>query len=445
MPYVVTQAEVPRTIPGPTQATTLSQLLPRPFTRLPAFLDKMIARYGDIFAFQVLWRRYVVINDPSVVKDVFVTKQHVFAKSSETHVMGLLLGGGLLTSEQPKHRVMRRIVQPAFHHERIKCYMETMRHDASDYTSQIVPNRPIDVHSAMTELTLRIASKTLFGSDESASARSISEALTVTMEEFTRILTPFGRLRMSLPLPSTRRFNEARRTLDELIFSMISRRRQDPTDRGDVMSMLLITRDEKGQRLSDLEIRDEVMTLFMAGHETTANAMTWTLYLMGRMPHIEEAVTNAVERGDEEYLSRVLKESLRLYPPAWIIGRRAIKDVTLIDGTPISANTTVLVAPLTLHRRAKSFANPGRFDPDRWIDHAAPFGTYVPFGGGSRRCIGEEFALAEGRIVLSTLVAAYRFVPISEKVVGIHPLVTLRPATPVWLRPVPRAGRLRKP
>jgi cytochrome P450 len=196
--------------------------------------------------------------------------------------------------------------------------------------------------------------------------------------------------------------------------------------------MLLAAHDaETGYQPSDEQIRDEIMTLFMAGHETTANALTWALYLLALHPAIDERVAVAARAGDGEYVGRVVKEVLRLYPPAWIIGREALRDVTLADGSVIPQGTTVFAAPLLMHRRADYFDDPDRFDPDRWLGpDPAPF-SYIPFGGGARRCIGEEFAMRETGIVLGQLVRRYRFVLAPGAHVGVAPLVTLRPDGPV--------------
>ena len=189
----------------------------------------------------------------------------------------------------------------------------------------------------------------------------------------------------------------------------------------------------------DEQIRDEIMTLFMAGHETTANALTWALFLLAQHGEVDARVEAAARAGERDYLVRVVKEVLRLYPPAWIIGRESLQDVTLIDGSFIAAKTTVFMAPLLLHRRPDNFADPQAFDPDRWLGPDPPPFSYVPFGGGARRCIGEDFALREATIVLETLARRFRFTLVPGAAVGIAPLVTLRPAGPVMMRAVDRS------
>jgi cytochrome P450 len=415
-----------RAIRGPSRWTTLRSLLPVPFRRFPTFLRTTTERYGNVFAFALPWRSYVFINEPTLIKEMLVTQQHAFVKSLGTRVLRLLLGEGLLTSEDPLHRRMRRVVQPAFHRERIAEYARVMERDGADFAARLRPGEAFDAHAAMTELTLRIATETLFGSDESDSAVPVADALRLMMNEFPAMLTPIGALRQRLPLRNTRRFWRARTMLDAIIYSLIARRRRDGSARGDALSMLLASPDA-----NDEQIRDEIMTLFMAGHETTANALTWAIYLLAQHPQVDERAAAAARTGDREYIARVVKEVLRLYPPAWIIGRESVREVTLSDGSLITNGTTVFTSPLLLHRRADLFADPNRFDPERWLGPEPPPFAYVPFGGGARRCIGEEFALHETAIVLQALLQRYRFEKAPGARVEIAPLVTLRPAGPV--------------
>jgi cytochrome P450 len=412
----------------------LRRLAPNPFPRFTPFLVDMTKRYGNVVAFAMPWRSYVFVNEPAIIKDVFVTQQHAFSKSLGARALKYLLGEGLLTSEDPLHKQMRRIVQPAFHRERIAAYGRIMQEDARDFAERITPDQPFDVHAAMTELTLRIATTTLFGSDESGSTQTVSDALRMMMEEFPAFLLPFGRLRQRLPLRSTRRFERSRTMLDKIIYALIARRRREGSG-DDALSMLLAATDaETGYRPLDEQVRDEVMTLFMAGHETTANLLTWTFYLLAQNPEVDAKLGTAARHGDRDYVIRVVRETLRLYPPAWLIGRETLRDVTLIDGGAIPAKTTVFVSPLLLQRRPDLFANPEVFDPDRWIDFEPVPWSYVPFGGGARRCIGEEFAWHEAAIVLSEIAKRYSFALEPGARVETLPSVTLRPAGPVMMR-----------
>lgn len=422
-------------IPGPNSLTTLRWLLPMPFLKFVPFLSAMTGRYGNLFGFSVPWRSYVFVNEPALIKEILVTQQQAFSKSFGTRMLRYLLGDGLLTSEDGLHRRMRRIVQPAFHHERIARYAQDMEAAAREFSQRLREGERFDLHAVMTALTLRIATTTLFGSDESDATAQVSAALRLMMHEFPYVLLPFGELRRRLPLPATRRFERAKAELDEIIYGIVRRRRGAAGDSGDALSMLLAARDaDTGEALSDEQIRDEVMTLFMAGHETTANLLVWTWYLLAQHPEEDARVGEAAVADDRAFIERVVRESLRLYPPAWMIGREALRDVTLGDGTAVAAGTTVLIAPLFLHRRAEYFADPLRFDPDRWIGfEPAPF-AFLPFGAGARQCIGSEFALNEAAIVLRAVASRFSFALEPGARVRTAPLVTLRPDGPVPMR-----------
>jgi cytochrome P450 len=420
-----------------------------PFRRFPDFLRAITDRYGNIVAFSLPWRSYVFVNEPVLIKDILVTQQHGFSKSLGTRVLRLLLGEGLLTSEDPLHLRMRRLVQPAFHRDRIAEYGRTMERDADDFARGLAPGNTFDAHAAMTELTLRIATETLFGSDESESAHVVADALRLMMSQFPAMLTPLGGLRQRLPLPTTRRFWRARNELDGIIYSLIARRRTDAAQRSDALSLLLASQRagtngvtpsaaKTAEAPSNEQIRDEIMTLFIAGHETTANLLTWSLYLLAQHPRIAERAASAALTGDRDYIGRILKEVLRLYPPAWIVGRESLRELTLSDGTLIPAKMTVFLAPLLLHRRPDYFPQPDRFDPDRWLRGELPPFSFVPFGAGARRCIGEDFAMREATIVLETLLQRFRFTLEPGAQVEIAPLVTLRPGGPVKIRATKR-------
>ncbi len=433
-------------IAGPGRLETMRWLAPNPFPRFGPFLDEMTRRYGHAVAFALPWRRYVFLNEPALIKDVFVTQQHAFSKSLGARTLKYLLGEGLLTSEDPLHRQMRRIVQPAFHRERVAAYARVMETYAGEFVDRIRPDESFDVYAAMTELTLRIATTTLFGSDESSSTKLVSDALRLMMAEFPAMLLPIGPLLQRLPLPPKRRFDRARQQLDSVIYALIERRRRNGIDTGDVLSMLLAASEAEGEtRPSNEQIRDEVMTLFMAGHETTANLLTWTFYLLALNPEIDARLGVAAREHDRPFVDRIVRETLRLYPPAWLIGRESLVDVTLVDESFIPAGTTVFISPKFLHIRSEYFPEPLRFSPDRWLGaEPAPF-AFIPFGGGARRCIGEEFAYTEAAIVLMAIAHRYRFALEPGARVATLASVTLRPAGSVPMRAIPRVASAAHP
>jgi cytochrome P450 len=300
----------------------------------------------------------------------------------------------------------------------------------------------------MMQLTLAIVGKTLFDADIEREAREIGAALTTTFELFTLAMYPFSELLDRLPLPSINRFRRARARLDATIFRMIEERRSGRRDgrcldRGDLLSMLLLAQDAEGDGdgMTDQQLRDEAMTLLVAGHETTANALTWTWYLLSEHPDVEARVHAEVDAAlpgrtpDADdvlrlpYTRMVLAESMRLYPPAWALGRRAITDHEL-DGYLIPARSIVLLSQYIMHRDPRFYAHPERFDPERWTPEAQsgrPKFSYFPFGAGPRQCIGEQFAWMESTLVLATIAQRWRLRLVSGHPVEPRPLITLRP------------------
>lgn len=414
-----------------------------PLRAFPAFLEDLQAEYGSVASFRVPWRRFYFLNDPAAIKDVLVTQQHAFVKSEGTRAMRELLGEGLVTSEEPLHRRMRRIVQPAFHRERIAGYARTMHEYAQAWCP---PQGRFDIHAEMMELTLRIASKTLFGADAGGQADRVGAALHEVVTIFPDVLGPFGAIKRRLPFPATLRFRKARRVLDEIVLDLIAQRRKSGSgflknrDETSALSMLLESRDEEsGAGLSDAQVRDEVMTLFVAGHETTANALTWTWYLLAKYPDVADRLREELRRDPQTpYLDAVLNEVLRLYPPAWILGRDAQREVE-IQGWRVRKGATVFVSQLVIHRSERYFSDPQRFDPDRWLPPPElPQFTYFPFGGGARKCLGDQFAWTEARIELAGLVQRWRFEldPPASRVLP-DPIITLRPKGSVFMRAVP--------
>lgn len=422
------------TPPGPRMWQTYRRLRNTPLREFPTFLFEMADRYGSVVSFRVPWRRFYLVSDPAAIKDVLVTYQHEFVKSEGTRALGELLGAGLVTSEEPLHRRMRRIVQPAFHRQRIASYTQTMRRYAEQWEP---PAGAFDMHAEMMELTLRIASTTLFGVDAGAQADRVSAALHDVVEVFPEVLGPFGAIKRRLPFPATRRFRRSRAILDEIVMDLIAQRRSSGADHGDALSMLLASRDaETGAALDDRQVRDEVMTLFVAGHETTANLLLWVWYLLAKNDEIGMRLHTGLQHGETPLLEAILSETLRLYPPVWILGRDAKRDVVIAGGWRIRRGAALLISQLVIHRNARYFPEPERFLPERWLDGAEPppF-AYLPFGAGSRKCLGDQFAWAEARDVLASIATRFRFdLCDPQRTVEPLPIVTLRPSGPVLMR-----------
>ena len=409
-----------------------------------AFLAALAEQYGDIARVSLGPETIYLFNHPDLVRDVLVTNHRNFHKGRGLERAKMLLGEGLLTSEGEFHLRQRRLAQPAFHRQRIAAYGATMASYAARRRDQWRAGQVIDAHQEMMALTLAIVGKTLFDADVEHEAREIGEALTTTFESFNfGFYLPFGELLQRLPLPATLRFRKARARLDATIYRLIGERRQSGVDHGDLLSMLLLAQDTEGDggRMTDLQLRDEAMTIFLAGHETTANALTWTWYLLSRHPEVEarfHAEVDAALGGrmptvDDmprlPYTRMVLTESMRLYPPAWIVGRRALGPFEA-RGYAIPARSLVLLCQYLVHRDARWFPDPTRFDPDRWTPERQaerPRFSYFPFGGGPRVCIGEQFAWMEGVLLLATIAQRWRLRLVPDQPIALQPIITLRP------------------
>jgi cytochrome P450 len=428
--------------PGPKRTFPLSTLLA--YRRGAHLLFEGLAQqYGDISHFKFSGLEAFLINHPDYIKDVLVTNHQNFVKGLALQRAKRLLGEGLLTSEGEFHRRQRRLVQPAFHRQRIASYGSVMTDYAARTAGRWRDGETLDIADEMMRLTLGIVGKTLFDADVESEAGEIGEAMNVVMDLFNTLTIPFFELLEKLPLPQMRRFRKARARLDRIIYRMIDERRRSGEDRGDLLSMLLLAQDDEGKSgsMTDLQVRDEALTIFLAGHETTANALTWTWYMLSQNPEPEakfhrelQAVLGArppsvADFPHLRYTEMVFAESMRLFPPAWALGRRSIDECT-IGGYTIPANSLVLMSQYVMHRDARYFPHPEKFDPERWTEAARdsrPQFSYFPFGGGPRRCIGEGFAWLEGVLLLATLGQKWKMRLAPNHPVALRPVITLRP------------------
>ena len=406
-----------------------------------AFLTSMAQQYGDLASYRMAGEQMFFVNHPQYVRDILVTNNRNFAKGRGLERSKRLLGNGLLTSEGDVHLRQRRLMQPAFHRERVASYGQTMVAYADRMRQAWSNGATLDVAREMMQLTLSIAGKTLFDVDVESQAADIGRTLTDVMKSFWLLMLPFANLVERLPAGPMKRSRRARERLDAMIYRMIAERRSTARDRGDLLSMLLLAQDEDdGSGMTDLQVRDEAMTIFLAGHETTANALTWTWYLLSQSPAVEarlHAEVMEVLKGrlptvadipSLPFVERVVTESMRLYPPAWIIGRRAIEPYP-IGGYVAPARTILLMSQWVMQRDPRWFPDPERFDPDRWtpaFKAALPKFAYFPFGGGPRQCIGEGFAWMELVLVVATLAGRWRLRLVPGHPVVPQPLVTLR-------------------
>jgi len=380
-----------------------------------------------------------------LVHEVLVTQAGSFLKGISYELLKPMVGRGLLTNEREHHRKQRQLMAPSFAARRVAGYADTMAALTEDAQRRWADGARIDVSEEMMRLTLAIVSKTLLDADTTADTERVADAVSVLVSDVNHRLTvPMPPLHW--PTPGNNRARAALQTLDEIIYSIIAERRRDGTDHGDLLSMLLAAREEGGGGgMDDKQLRDEAMTIFLAGHETTATGLAWSFYLLGRNPQVyarlrEQARSVLCGRPPTfadlpklGYALQVFKEAMRLYPPAYAMGRRSTCEVS-IGGVRIPAGTEVIVNTYGMHHDPKLFADPERFDPGRFeasAEKQIPKGAYVPFGGGSRVCIGNHFALMEGQLILADLAQRVELTPTSLRPIEPDPMVTLRPHGPV--------------
>ena len=454
------------------------QFLKAPLT----VLNDLTTRYGDISYFKFGRQGIYFINHPDYIQNVLMINQSKFIKNPGLRLTKRIIGNGLLTSEGEYHKQQRALIQPAFDYGHISMYADIVTSCGEDMCEKwrqlLIPKDAdtiVDVHQEMTKLTISIISKILFGSSiDSNTAGGIIQDVTILVGYFNHLRLPFiGNVIEKLPLTSTRRFHAAKRHLDSLIFTIIQEarlrlmredKRSDDLNRWslsdfvandrnsprDLLSTLLLLDARRGTigsgktaaSMTAQQLRDEIMTLFLAGHETTANALTWTLYLISQNCQVEDRIIEEIRQVLEskrrptvedipkfQYLRNVFTESLRLYPPAWAIGREAIDSVVIGDYT-IPPSSVVVMSQYITHRDPRFFAEPNKFVPERWSSEMKsnlPKFAFFPFVGGSRVCMGEPLAWMEGILLLATLLRYLKLELVHKHPVVLSPLITLRP------------------
>ena len=434
---MTTQRAKPR---GPKNLPILGNL-PRFRARPIEFLSTIAKEYGDLPYFRLGPYDAYLVNHPDFLREILVTNQANFTKSRALQRAKILLGQGLLTSEGKLHLRQRRLVQPAFHRDRLAGYAAVMSEYGVRVRERWVAGSTLDISDEMMRLTLGVVGKTLFSADVESEAPEIGQALTTVLKMFRLLMMPFSEYLEKLPLPFIRRFEKARDRLDQTIYGLIRERRKSGEDAGDLLSMLLLAQDEEGDGagMSDTQVRDEALTLFLAGHETTANALTWTWYLLSQNPECEARLHQELDTLDGRvpqmadlpnlrYTEMVFAEAMRLYPPAWAIGRMSKAPFDLGD-VHIEAKSICIMSPYVMQRDARWFPDPETFDPERWTPEAResrPKFSYFPFGGGARVCIGERFAWMEGTLLLATLAQKWTLRLAEGQRVEPLPLITLR-------------------
>jgi cytochrome P450 len=411
-------------------------------------LPSAAREYGPVVGFRFLKRiTLVLLDDPAHIRRVLRTNNRNYLKSNQYELVKAVVGDGLIASEGDFWRRQRRLMQPAFHRRRIAglaslMVAETERTLARWSDSSWDQGEPFDIVQEMTDLTLRIISKTLFGSATDRHLERISDALSVLDRRLDRRTATFISLPQWAPTPANLRYRRALADLHGVIHGAIDERKRSGQRGDDLLSMLLEARDERtGEGMDDKQLRDETMTLLFAGHETTTVALSWTWWLLGTHPEAESRLHEELDGvladrlpafedlPELPYTRMVFQEAMRLYPPAWVISRRPLKDDE-VGGYRIPAGSTVLISPYVTHRNPRYWDSPEVFDPERFLIQRSagrPEFAYLPFGGGPRKCIGDHFAMTEGVLALATIAQRYRLLPVPEHPVEPQPLLTLKP------------------
>lgn len=397
--------------------------------------------FGDIFYYRAGWIHVYFLNHPNLIESVLISQSQNFAKDKVIQNSRWFLGQGLLTSEGAEWRQQRRLCQPAFHRERLSSYGRTMSAYAEEMLAGWPQGEVRDIHQEMMQLTMRIVAKVLFSVEVSEDAQKVAAALNLLMRHtsgFRMIMPPPLR---HLPLPALVRAKRAVRELDEIVNRIIRQRRASGEDTGDLLSMLMAARDEDGSAMTDRQLRDEIMTFLLAGHETTAVSLSWTWYLLSEHPEVAQKLRQELndllggrtpqleDLARLPYTDKVVKESMRLYPPAWSLARTAAKEME-IAGYRIPVGANVVMSPWIIHRDARFFADPDQFRPDRWTAQTTqqlPRFAYFPFGGGPRLCIGASFAMMEANLILATIAQRFQLHLVPGHPVDPLPGITLRP------------------
>jgi len=469
--------EAPPESPSPIQSNGwhfppgLKRSLPfyafKPWVKLgsPILLfEHLLKTYGNIAHYKFMGTPIVFINDPDYIREILVNQASSFVKERTVRRMKILLGEGLITSDDPIHKRQRRIAAPAFHRQRIAAYADQIVACAATQQKNWQPGQQIDIASASMQLSLEIVARTLFNTAVTDDIRSINDEVNTIMGLYNFIVA-FPKIEsfLHLPIPGITKFRRSKRRLDAIVDRLIREHREAAArgepDKGDLLSMLLSSRDEEDTHhagMSDEQVRDEVLTIFLAGYETVANALTWTWYLLSQNPQAEaklDAELDAVlGTGPQRrlptltdypalrYTEQVFAESMRLYPPAWAMGRMSTKPVVL-GPYRIPPGAHFFFSQYIMGRDPQYFPDPLRFDPDRFsIENKAtrPRFTYFPFGGGNRQCIGENFAWMEGVFALATIAQRWRMTYLGPAAPEVQAKITLRPKAPLRMQLHPR-------
>jgi len=438
--------------PGP-KGNLILGVMPE-FNRDTLAYIEQAREYGEVVRMRFFYLTVHFLYNPDHIEYVLSTnaKNFIKSRSLRTPFFRRLVGNGLLTSEGEEWKRQRRLAQPAFHRQRISGYGDVMVEYADRMICGWNPDESRDIHRDMMKLTLEIVVKTLFNADISGDADKVGRVLSKMVKPFASQATVKWILDNRLPTPTNRRFNADAREIDDIVFRLIAERRSSGADQGDLLSMLLAAQDEDGSQMTDRQLRDEVMTLFLAGHETTALTLSWAWYLLAQNPEVEKSfhaeldevldgrLPTVADMPRLKYTEKIAKESMRLYPPAYGVGREAIQEFEL-GGYRIPAKAQLFMFQWVTQRDPRFFPEPNRFSPERWTEeftNSLPKYAYFPFGGGPRACIGNYFAMMEVVLLLATIGQRFRFSLLPDHQVSLMPAMSLRPTDGIPVRLVLR-------
>lgn len=406
---------------------------------------------GDVACKRFFNSRYYLVSEPDAIRRVLVENHRNYHKSRNYAGLKVLLGEGLLTSEGETWKKQRKLAQPAFHHERLAALVTPMVECTRDMLArwqreQLTSGKAFDVHRELTRLTFRIVGRTLLSAEVDGDAKVFGDALNTGLHWANAYAESLVRIPLSVPTPSNLRMRKVLSTVDGVLMRMITERRRQADPPHDLLSMLMDVRED-GEGMSDQRLRDELLTLVLAGHETTANSMAFTFFLLAKNPSIrarlEAEVADVLGDRDPtladlpklEYTRRVIEESMRLYPPAWIVEREALGE-DVVGGFRVHKGATIGICSYVNHRHPRFWKDPEVFDPDRFLPEAVaarPKHLYLPFGGGPRTCIGNAFAMMEAQVLLAMITQKVRLEAQAGFVLELDPSITLRPTKGVWV------------
>ena len=434
--------------PGPHGIQTIPHTLDFIREQIP-YIQRMAREYGDVVRFRLGNLNNLLVSDPAIIHEVLVSKAQDFHKDEITHDLKELLGEGLLTAEGDQWKRNRKLASPNLQRTQVSVYADIMSQLSTEAVGRWKHGEERDLHQDMMHLTMEIVVKTLFNLDSGPELDEVSHHVDVAMHYFHLMThTPWRWVPEVFPMPARKDFKHSIERLDEVVYGLIEKRRGGEEGH-DLLWRLIQAKDDEGEGMDDKQLRDEVITMFLAGHETTALVATYTWFLLLQHRDVLEQVFEEVDRvlqkrqaGFDDlqslsYLNAVIKESMRLYPPAWIIGRQAIRDTTLGD-YEVKQGMQILISQMVLHRKPDVFESPDEFRPQRWLEpgfeKSLPRHAYLPFGGGARICIGNHFAMMEAILIVASMAQHIDFELRMTTDMQVSPAVTMRPVVPVTVR-----------